>query len=246
MSTDLSSYVPLKEVVGYVLDANGKSMKDFDKCWLIAFRGLAYMGLQAAFELKTIRIPVKSNKTAPFPRDYIMWSKIGILNQSGEMSCLKINNSLSKFKDTNPNRIERLTPDVTDSWLDNFPNFPYFINYYMNGYYTPLFGIGNGVIHYGSCTVDEKNRVVVLDPDFAFDHIMFEYVYAPQQDSDYQIQLCLQEALIAWCEWKLKLGPEQTFWTFFKGGRRSLPGNRMTEQEISTAIRAYHGYKLKS
>lgn len=244
--TDLSKYTPLKQIVSYFLDQYQKSMRDFDRSWLMAFRAMAVMGFAASWEPKSTRIPVNGNKTVTLPPDYVSWSKIGILNQNGEVSTLKINNAISIYRDTSPNRIEKLTSDINDTWFNNLPAFPYYVNYFANGYFVPLFGLGSGLIQYGECRVDEKNNVIVLDPNFQFDSVILEYISSPQMDGDYQVETCLQEAVIAFIAWKMKLGTEQEFYARFREGRRALPNKRFTLQELNQAIRESNGFKLKS
>lgn len=243
--TEISKYVPLKTVVSYFLDQYDKSFGDFDKYWIISFRGMIAMGFNISWEAKTVRLPVLPNKTVPFPPDYVEWSKIGVMNQNGETSTLKVNRSLSKLKSNNPDRLSYLTPDVTDSWLENFP-FPFFVNYYVNGNYTPLFGIGSGLIQYGECTIDNVNRLIVLSPDYPFQDVLLEYIFSPQKDNDYEIETCLQEALITFLAWKSRppMASENEFYARLKEGRRSLKPMKL--QEINQAIRESFGYKLKS
>lgn len=168
------------------------------------------------------------------------------MGSNGQVSTLKINKSISTWRDNNPNRIEAITPDVNNAFFTGLPGFPYFINYYSNGYYTPLFGLGNGLIQYSECTVDEKNHLIVLSPQYPFPDIMLEYVSSPEKDDDYTIHTCLQEALIAFLEWKFKLGTRKDFYAAFDEGRRSLPNKRVTLQEINDSIRSQHGFKVKN
>ncbi|MEG7660761.1 hypothetical protein, partial [Listeria monocytogenes] len=77
---------------------------DQDKVWLIGLRACVDLNYEFGAEPKTVRLPVLPNKTVSFPADCLNWSKIGLLNESGEMVTLKINNGLTTFRDTNPNR----------------------------------------------------------------------------------------------------------------------------------------------
>lgn len=246
--SELARYTKLKTAVSFFLDQNDKSIGDFDKCWLLAFRAMNVMGFAAAWEIKTIRVPVEQNLTVPLPPDYISWSKIGVMNNNGEISAIKINTELTTFRDNNPNRLSDLTPDVNNSWIGGLCNFPYFVNYYGgSGYYTtPIFGLGNGLIQYSECRVDEKNGVIILPPIYPYPDIMIEYISAPQKDDDYQIETCLVEAVIAFIEWKMKLNTEANFYARFTEGRRSLPNKRVTLQQLNQAIRQNHGFKIKN
>src|SRR5689334_6249321 len=101
--TDIQLYTPLKTIVAYVLDECDKSIADADKCWILGLRGLADMNFDVAGQTKTVRIPVLANKTFQLPSDMLSWSKIGNLNENGEVVTLKVNNALTTFRDNNPN-----------------------------------------------------------------------------------------------------------------------------------------------
>ena len=210
MTTDFTKYVPLKRVVSMQLDENDQSIGSFDRAWVLGFRALVDLTLDISGEAITVRLPVLGNKTVPFPSDYISWVKIGILNDNGEVSTLKINNALTTYKDTNPNRIQHLTADITDAFPLLLSN-PYYVNYYHAGQYGPLFGVNSGLIQYGECRVDEENNLIVLNPEFRYDSIILEYISSPQKNGDYQILTACQEAVIAFIKWKSKQGTREEY-----------------------------------
>jgi hypothetical protein len=239
-----SKYIPLKQVVSYWLDENDKSSGDFDKAWIIAYRALMELGFNISFEPKTVRLPVNGNMTATLPSDYIQWSKIGIINASGEVSTLKINTALTKFRDNNPNRISAITPDIPDSNFAGLILSPYFLNYYFGNYYSPLFGLGAGLVQYGECIVDEQNGIIVLSPTYALPDVLLEYISNPQMDGDYQIEVVAQEAIIAFLNWKFKTGSQQDWYARLIEARRRI--KPITLQEIQQGIRENQKYSLKN
>jgi hypothetical protein len=239
----LAKYSSLKSCVSMFLDEHDKSMGDFDKAWVLAFRGMEKLGYAIAYEPKTLRLPVSGNKTVPFPTDYVSWTKIGILTNEGKVSTLKINNSITTFKDNNPNRLQQINGDV-QSGFSTLTSIPYYLNYYFDGQYMPLFGVGGGLVQYGECRVDEKNNVVVLSPDFKYDSIIFEYINSPEMDGDYQILSSLREAVIAFIAWKMKLGARADFYGEAVEARRTLPKKKVTLQVINQVIRESTGMKL--
>lgn len=220
-------------------------MKDFDKAWVLGFRALDDLNYNFAAEPKSIRIPVNGNKTVTLPPDYLAWSKIGVLNDKGEVCSIKINNGLSIWRDNNPNRLTDITPDVQDN-LPLISGNPFYLNYYYNGLYGNLFGIGGGLIQYGSCRVDERNNVIVLNEDFQYDHVIVEYITSPKKDDDFMIETALREAVIAFIEWKMKLAPEKSYYDRAIEARRRLPGKKITLQNINQVIREATGMYLKS
>lgn len=247
MSTDpqLGKYVPLKMVVALFSDEVNASEGDQDRYWVLGLRALVDLNFDISAEPKTVRLPINGNMTVNFPVDCISWSKIGLLNQAGEVSTLKINNGLTTYKDVNPNRIAYLTPNINDS-TSSLVNAPFFFNYWYNDGYYNLFGSDNGLVQYGECTVDDANQLVVLPADFRYDSILFEYISSPERDEDYKVQLSLQEAIIAFIKWKMKLATVDDYTREVLKARRRLPGKKATLQTINQVIRESNGMKLRS
>lgn len=242
--TDIETYVPLKTIVAYTVDENDQSIGAFDKYWVLGFRALVDMLFDVTAQPETFRIPLNGNKTANFPSGCISWTKIGLLNDKGEVSTIKINNGLTTFKDTNPNRLSQLTGDINDA-IPVILNAPFYINYFYDGIYQPLFGVGGGLIQYGSCRVDEVNRVVILDEDFKYDHIIFECIVAPQKNGDYRVPIAAQEAIIAFINWKAKKGTRMDYMAAKIEARRRMPKKKATLQVINQVIRESEAMKLR-
>lgn len=237
-------YIPLKTVVSYYLDQYDKSIGDQDRCWVLAFRALMDIGYNISFEPKSVRLPVNGNMTVTLPADYIKWTKIGILNASGEVSTLKINNALTRFRDNNPNRLADIHGDIADTNFANLVLNPYFFNYYAGSYYTPLFSLASGLIQWGECSVDEKNNVILLSNTYPFADLLLEYISNPKNDGDYQIDVFCQEAVIAFIEWKMKQNTEQNYYARLREARRKL--KPITIQEINQGLRENQKYSLKA
>lgn len=243
--TDIEQYVPLKRIVSYMIDETKQSIGSFDECWVLSFRALVDMLFDVTAEALTVRLPLLGNKTVPFPADYLSWVKIGILNENGEVSTLKINNALTTYKDTNPNRLEKLTADITDA-APLLLGSPFYLNYYYNNTYAPLFGVGGGLIQYGECRVDDKNNLIILPPDFRFDSIVLEYISSPEKNGDYQVPIIAQEAIIAFIKWKEKLGSRDEYYAAKIETRRRMPKKKVSLQRINQVLRESEAQKLRS
>lgn len=243
--TDLNKNVPLKQIVSYCIDELNKSIGSFDIYWVLAFRALADLLLDITAEPITIRIPKNGNQTVTLPPDYLSWVKIGILNNNGEVSTLKINNALTTYRDTNPNRLSQITADVSDAFPFLLSN-PYYLNFYYNGQYQPLFGVGGGLIQFGECKVDEANNVIILPPDFRYDSVILEYLSSPQKNGDYTVPLACQEAVIAFIKWKTKQGTRDEYIAEKISARRRMPKKKVTLQVINQVIRESEAMKLRS
>lgn len=243
---NFTPYTPLMTIVSYALDELDKSGGDSDKFWLLANRALIKMTYDFAGQTKTIRQPLLGNKTAPLPPDCLSWTKIGILDNHGQINTLRVNNALTTFRDNNPQRLQNLaSPDINDS-IGNLALVPYYSNYYYGGGVYQLFGVGNGVITYGECKVDELNRVVILGLDFKYDSIMIEYFSSPAKDPDLQVPTIFQEAIIAFIKWKTKTGSYQDWIAEQTIARRSMPKKKFILQSFNQVIRDSQAMKLRS
>lgn len=245
MSDDIQSKVPLLRIVDYTLDELKKSDGDRDRYWVLAFRALVDLMYDISAQAVTFRLPREANNTVLFPPGCITWTKLGILNGNGEISTLKVNNALTSWKDLNPKRLTGLTPDITDS-LPTLIQSPFFLNYFYDGVYQPLFGVGGGLIQYGDIRVDEDNRVVILQPDFKYDQIMFECIYSPEKDGDYKVPLALQEAIVSFIKWKDKQGTREEYIADKINARRRMPKKKVVLQLINQVIRESETMKLRS
>jgi len=243
---DIGPYTPLKTIVAMFLDNHDKSVGDEDKCWILGFRALAKMNYSFAALPKSVRLLKNANNTVDFPDDYMMWSKIGIMDEHGKFNSIKINNSISTLRDTNPNRLNYLTPDINNS-LDSLFAAPFFFNFYNNGiFYNMFFGVQGGLLQFGECRVDEKNRVFVLDEHFKYNEILLEYISSPERDGDYVVDSVLVEPVIAFIEWKMKLDTRENFYGCCVEARRSMPGKRVTLQQVNEVLRETTGMYLKA
>jgi len=153
-----AKYIPIMEVVAQFLDEYDKSVGDEDKAWGMAFRGLELMHFNTAAEPKTVMLPILGNKTALLPSDYVNWNKVGIRGEDGKVLTLIINDALTEYKDLHPDRLSQITADVNNGSYSNV-----WLNWWSDGIYQPLFGLGYGVQNFGECRVDEKNNLIILD-----------------------------------------------------------------------------------
>lgn len=245
MGSDISITTSLKSIVAMALDEEEKSIGSFDRCWILGLRGLTKITYSFAGQPQTVRLPVSPNKTVAFPPGLLSWSKIGVMDEGGQINTLKINTALTTFRDNNPNRLQDLTPNI-NSTIGQLAVVPFYANYFFGGNVYNLFGVGGGVITYGECKVDMENRVIILGTQFRYDSILVEGIMCPEKDNDYQVYTCLQEAIIMFIRWKLKLAKREEFYAEATEARRSLPNKKVTLQFLNQVIRESEGQKLRS
>lgn len=244
INPNIGKYTPLKSIVSYYLDQEQKSAGDEDECWILGLRALTLMNQQFSAEPKTVRLPKNGNQTVTIPAGCITWTKIGLLDENGQVNTLRINNALTTYADSSSNRIQRLTPNIND--FGNLAQSQVYLNYYNNGNYYNLFGVAGGLIQYGECSVDDEKGIIILPPDFKYDNIIFEYISNPERDEDFMVLTSMQEAIIAFIAWKQKRGTRQDFYAAATEARRTLPGKKVTLQQINEVIRQTDAMKLRS
>lgn len=186
-------------VKGYISESE-QSMHKYFKLWQIAFRGMEKLGLDFFYQVKSVKLPVNDNKTVTIPSDYINYSKVGVLNNRGEVIPLVYNNKLTTYADLLANRLEK-TQD--NSLVNNYsPQSPYFLNYWNGSSIGNLYGIPSGAPFLGQFKIDIHNGVILLGDNFSYDYIILEYISSPKEGEDYYIPMQFREALIAFLAWK--------------------------------------------
>ncbi len=148
--------------------------------------------------------------------------------------------------DNNPNRIQKLGEVQVNDGIGALAAAPLYLNYYYNGNFSNLFGVGGGLIQYGECRVDDKNNIIIFHPEFKYDSVLFEYISSPERDVDYQVELRFQEAIIAFIKWKSKAGTEREYYNEVIKGRRRGGKKKVVLQQIAQVLREDTGMKLLS
>lgn len=200
MPTEHLQWISLDEcITGYMNEAELSNHKYF-KLWHLAFRALTELGLDAFYNVKSIKIPVNENLTAPLPADYLQYSKVGVLNQQGEIIPMGVNSKLTVAFDLNPTRIAQTTDNTIPTQINQQGVWWY--NYWNGQSYGQLYGLPSGTPIIGSFKIDTANGVIVLSENFNYPYVMLEYVSSPVVGSDYYLPIQFKEAVIAYLAWK--------------------------------------------
>lgn len=200
---DTAQYKELKEIVYAYMDEAQLNTASFRRLWGIAVRGVEDLNMDVVPNIKSCRLCVDGNLTAQLPEDYINWSKVGVLNEQGEVATLKYNSTLTLYGSTDTRRLTKNT-DAIGIDLGRISDL-FYLNYfdYSYGYgAVNLFGIsGNEATKIGDFRIDEKNGVIILDNCFPTDYLIMEYLAAPSEEDGFKVAIQAQEALIAWVSW---------------------------------------------
>lgn len=218
MTKQTARYVSIDKVVNeYISEAN-LTDSQFLRLWNLAVRGLELMNYSFAAQPISRKLGILPNKIVELPGDYVDWCKIGVTNDLGEIAALKVNEGLSSYAATETDRLSQ-NEAVYNTEKYNLV----FQNYNLDGTYVNLFGVNGGMDRVGECKVLNEDGVIVLNPDYAYDHIILEYIPSPVANSDYLMPVLLQEALISWLRWKDRQS--------LPAGRRSNLGQRQLDRK---------------
>lgn len=200
MTTQNRQWCTLDECINDYLNEAELSIHKYRKIWYIAYRALTELGLDAFYSVVSVKLPVNANLTVTLPADYLNYSKVGVLNQQGEIIPIGVNNNLTVAFDVSPTRLEQTQDNTIPTQLNEQGVWWY--NYWNGGSISPVYGLPSGSPFIGSYKIDNANGVIVLSENFAYEYIMLEYIASPQPNNDYYVPVQFKEAVIAYIRWK--------------------------------------------
>jgi hypothetical protein len=193
-------WVSLDDAITSYLDESEQSNSKYFKLWNLAFRAMTELGLDFFYSVKSVKLPVNPNLTVTLPEDYLNYTKVGVLDNQGQIIPLDVNNNLTVAFDLQPTRLSQVVdPTIMTAYS---PQGIVWWNYW-NGYgLSNLYGLPSGSPFVGQFKIDAGNGVIVLDINFNFEYIMLEYVASPMAGGEYFVPIQFKEALIAYLRWK--------------------------------------------
>jgi hypothetical protein len=194
-------YVNINDCVTAYMDESEQGVHKQFKLTQLAFRAMDELGLDFFYRIKSVKLPVNANFTVNIPQDYLNFSKIGVLNNRGEVIPLVNNNKLTYYADLLPDRLDRTQDSTLLNW--SYPANGVFYNFWDGGTLGALYGVPSGAPFVGNFKVDDQNGVILLNEVFQYEYVILEYLAGPPQDgSDYYVPLQFKEAVIAYLAWK--------------------------------------------
>lgn len=194
------SWITLDSCIYDYINAADLSQNKYYKLFHIAFMCMENLGLDFFYQVKSVKLPINSNKTVTLPADYQKYTKIGVLNGVGELVTLKYNQNLTTFNDLHATRLQ----DISSSNFVNYYSFssPVFFNFWNGGSYENLYGVNVNGLYGGGFKIDDANGVVLLDANFAYTGLVLEYVASPIEGQEYYIPVQFRGAMVAWLAWQ--------------------------------------------
>lgn len=194
-------FITLDSVItDYCLESEQSYVHKYTKLFNISFRGMEILGLDFFYQIRSVKLPVLANKTVMLPANYLNYTKCGVYNAVGEIIPLKYNDKLTTYADLMSNRAEKTQDNTLFELL--FTNTPIWFNYWNGDVFVNLYGMPSGSPFVGSFKIDNANGVILLDENFGYEYIAFEYIASPLEGQEYYVPVQFREALIAWLWWK--------------------------------------------
>lgn len=245
--------VTMDEVIGnFLLRAQLGSSDSYARAYNFAVRGFKDLMIDLGGNIKTVELPILSNKTAQLPEDYLNYIRVGVVNNLGELATFTRNDQLTFHEECCDDRLSQPTLDTRpEFWWDGYAQGNN-IWYYGSGYWNRSYGIGS-VNKLGDFRIDETSRLIL----FGFktrhlDHVILEYIsYPTSTDGKYLVHPLLAESLLLYIDWQWIAANrripqhERDYARRLYYNEKRLANSRMdplTVQDLNDSVRA--GYKL--
>lgn len=203
--------IGLKTIVAELIDSKDSSSHEFRRMYNIGVRGVREFNTDIVGNFSTKLLDVNANKTADLPEDYVSYSKMGVINEKGEIVTLRSNPQLSNYNighSLNPDRFEGV-PGIGAVSYPAIPyNYPYiYYNFFVSNQSFNLFGLAGGGQDIGQYKVDEECGIIIFGPYFKYEKVLLEYLGdgMDRDCDDYMIDSRAAEAMLAYIRWKTAL-----------------------------------------
>jgi hypothetical protein len=203
--------IGLKTIVAELIDSKDSSSHEFRRMYNIGVRGVREFNTDIVGNFYTKLLDVNANKTADLPEDYVSYSKMGVINEKGEIVTLRSNPQLSNYNighPLNPDRFEGV-PGIGAVSYPAIPyNYPYiYYNFFISNQSFNLFGLAGGGQDIGQYRVDEECGIIIFGPYFKYEKVLLEYLGdgMDRDCDDYMIDSRAAEAMLAYIRWKTAL-----------------------------------------
>jgi hypothetical protein len=203
--------IGLKTIVAELIDSKDSSSHEFRRMYNIGVRGVREFNTDIVGNFSTKLLDVNANKTTDLPEDYVSYSKMGVINEKGEIVTLRSNPQLSNYNighPLNPDRFEGV-PGIGAVSYPAIPyNYPYiYYNFFISNQSFNLFGLAGGGQDIGNYKVDEECGIIIFGPNFKYEKVLLEYLGdgMDRDCDDYMIDSRAAEAMLAYIRWKTAL-----------------------------------------
>jgi hypothetical protein len=198
--------LPLKQIISQFLSSADLSEHQFMRVWNIAVRGHREFNMDVCGNFKTVLLEVNDDRTVDFPKDLLTFSKVGILNEGGEIVGLTENENMSTLHSQylaalGQTDVPVLNNSVVFGGSTRIPSV--WFNFASDGGYH-LYGLRGGTASIGEYKIDEGSRTIYLNHDWPYQSLLMEYLSDgfDCDCDDYMIDVRAEEAMMSYIRWK--------------------------------------------
>ena len=178
-----------------------------------ARRGLRDISQDVGYRIKSAKIPVdlETQSASADVRGLVDITKVGVVGSDGMLYVLAHNKNINFSRralglglvaDDGSTNVDKTPTSIpggsSDSDFDQFV----FHNYFANGTYGQLYGLGGGQ-RYGEYRFNRHENRIEFSSNNNLTEVVIEYLFDPAQESDPEIAPQLEEALIAYIYYRL-------------------------------------------
>lgn len=207
--------ISLKEIIGQFLNSSDQTSHQFLRLWNIGVFGMkTEFNLDITGGVKTMLLDVNPDKTVTLPCDYIRYSKIGVLNNIGEVVTFKRNNQLTTAQRSISGGLSSYPKAGA---INNAASYPYsqlnYNNYFYNGKNYNLFGADSGTVNIGEYKVDDRAMCIFLNMETTYSQIVLEYLSNGFDEgcNDYFIDVRAGECMKSYIRWQEAIDSRKKF-----------------------------------
>ena len=184
---------PLKQIVGYFLDAKNYGKSEYRRAYSIAIRGWKELNRDISGGVRTIPLDVGCDGTVCIPPYVGKIVKVGVLTDCGEYAALTEDSNLAEPVCADPEYHTGQAVQLLGSKRWEMPGD--FHSY----------GIGS---HHsiGRYRLFAKENKILLAPDTPYSQVIIEAVVRPTPKGEYMVDDLEEEALLAFIEWQWAKG----------------------------------------
>lgn len=195
----IGQFIEIDECINGYIDEAQLSIHNYFRLWQMAFRIMTDLGLSFFYQIKSVKLPINPNFTVDLPSDYLNYSKVGVLNDIGEVIPLRYNDKLTTYAEFSDDRLQK----TQDNTLFNFFlfNTPIWYNFWTGNSFSTLYGMPSGAPFVGNFKIDNNAGLILLNETFTYPYIILEYISSPQQGQQYYVPIQFKEAMIAGLAW---------------------------------------------
>lgn len=191
----MQGVITLKEIVGWFLDGHNYSSSEYRKAYAIAIRGWRKLNWDMTGKISTVTLEVDCDLTACLPKGFIKETKIGVINNYGEIATLTQNNQIAFDTKASCDYVADFPLPIAHKGVNTILN-------------TRSYGLGSHT-SIGEYRINKGEGKIYFNPNFCYSEVVLEFIGHPTVDGEYCIHEFASEALLSFIRWQWAVNDRQ-------------------------------------